>query len=1437
MREVHGWRRVLRWTEGVLGVLVGLIVIAVVVVAVGMQTARGREFVRAQVESKLADAFVGGATIGAIDGTPFTELVLRDVVINGPDRRPSVKVGALHVHVGVLPLITHQLVVDKLEVDDADVIVDDRLAHIQKPGPKSTWNVWLPDAVIHRAHVKYDTYDLDALELTASVRVVPDGPLDATAQLSAKWRQNDAAIDLGASVHVGQDETRVPSAIVRVADIVVTANAVRIPKQSSRYQGAVVASVPAATVAQLRPDVKPPLDVALAAVAVPAGAQTEVTLDGDLGGAPLHAHATGDPRDQSAAGSFELRDLDLFATTHGQTDGLGSVRATFDITHGDGHVDATVTTSGAVRSTIEVAVTKRGKAIALDRAVAVAKTRDPVRSTGGKAPVRGALDLDLHASGALAPKPDLAIAGHVEGRQLRVQDFYAASLAMQVDATHVPSQPIGHGRIELVDLARGEMQLGKLTIAAGNRPDKKLQVSVRSVPKQAPWLIDLDLLVTPGETVGIDLQRHFVRAAGGATWTGTSGHLTVAPDKIALRDFKSESRDGNLALAASYVRAGAAAGDLSAQLDGSIDLSNMQTSVKGKASAWVDVERRGRRWSGSVAVDAKGLQRHDIAFDANAKIAARGGRVTAEISTTSARAGAAKITADVAAPSDLANVRAWRVLTRRAIDRLAIRIDRADLATLAKLFGASPMQGTIDGDIEIVNGDAKGTLRARGVRGDEIRDLGALGADVQIEQRTHDTIDATATASIQAFAGLAFAARFAVPDRVFDPSSWKRLGIGALRSAEIKTSAIAFEPGTLQKLGIVSNLRGVASAQAKLGPGLDRAEVALDIRDLHGGPFAMPVAGRVEATADQRDTRVTIGLRARGLEIVRAHIDAPVSLDALRADPKAARATQLHGLVEFPNIDAKRLAAVLGNTQVASGTLDGKIEVAGTLARPTAVAKLTARNVTTPPDEGGRKVPVVDEMTLDGTWDGFAAKVAIAGRESNGGTLQITASAQPSALRDGNATMVATALDLAPIVAFLPGPAGGIGGRLDANLAVHGLDPHVAQLAGSLHVTEGRLPIAPAVGTLFHGDLQVKIANNAAAITAAGKLGNGDVRLSGTAPLLSPDAPPSGQIELTMRKVQLIGTTEPVIDGTVSAKIQRTNDAWHFDVHVSRAAVRVPADKGEKLAPVGPPNDLVYGGKQHYHPPDQVRGSPPHRAAPENPILVADIRIDATKVETNELRGDVQGRLKVTVGDKELGIVGNIGLLRGDLDLFDRRYQVERAAIHFDGSTDPVLDVRITHDFPDVTTVTEIHGRASKPELTMSSNPGLYSQAELLGFLLGGEPGGDPNNAPSTQQRVAAAGESFVANQLGGYVKKALPIDIDVLRYESATATSSAAVTVGTWLTHELFLAYRQHLESRPDENAGEGEIEYWLRRRLVIEATVGDRGYNGADLLWRRRW
>jgi hypothetical protein len=76
-----------------------------------------------------------------------------------------------------------------------------------------------------------------------------------------------------------------------------------------------------------------------------------------------------------------------------------------------------------------------------------------------------------------------------------------------------------------------------------------------------------------------------------------------------------------------------------------------------------------------------------------------------------------------------------------------------------------------------------------------------------------------------------------------------------------------------------------------------------------------------------------------------------------------------------------------------------------------------------------------------------------------------------------------------------------------------------------------------------------------------------------------------------------------------------------------------------------------------------------------------------------------------------------------------------------------------------------------------------------------------------------------------------------VLKYEAATASTSAAFTVGTWLTRSLFVAYRRRFEARAEENTGEAEAEYWLTRRVMVEGILGDKGYSGLDLLWRKRY
>ncbi len=1524
MREVHGWRRVARWLVGILGGLLALVVVLAIVTTIVVQTGWGRGMLRDQIAARLNDTFVGGASLGRVEGNPLTELVLHDLVINGPDKQPAVTIERLTVKVPLLPLISHQIRVEKVIADGLDVRAKQlpdgtfNLANLTSPSEPSTWSIDLPSVEVRRGHVAVDRIggsepiDIDDLEIYIDARLPFGGPVEASARVTGTWRQKQAPISIGGILRDSDAKLEVRNAGVRIGEVRAVALGVSIPKGpfSKAYEGTVALNAPARALRELVPSVRVPADLALAATARPDGRLTHFTVGGTVGDGEVSAFGRADVQAKLASLVVAAANLDLAKLTRGSMGGTGGAVATLEVDgSGDGELPAAsgvitawsdlpdmqpmtaaiaidsdgelvrttigVRSDGGIRAGIGAVVRKRGDEITLERADLVARTLDVRRATSGRAPLSGVFRARLHAEGRLAPEPNLAIAGHANGRRLRIDGARADRLALRVDARGIPSHPIGSGRVELFEVERGDLQFSKLTVAAGNRPDGKIQVSVRSQPKPAPWRVDVDALVTTGETVVVQLQRHFVRAAGGAIWRGNTGVLTVAPRRIDLRGLRSTSSDGHITADGSYVRAGRNQGDLTARLDASIELGNIRKGHAGHVDAELDVRRKRDSLTGTLVASAKGVTfdpKSPIAFDGDAKIVARAEQLLANIDITTANAGSAKLALDVDAPKDVSDMRAWRRLGRDSIRTLELTLSGVKLDQIAKLANTEGMVGRIDGTVELSPVKAGGVIKIRDVQVPQTKDIGRVNADLRVAQAGQGAMTTTLTARLVPNPGatavkevtqggdarLFVEAGFATPDRIFDPAAWRRLGPGAFRGGMVRAERFAFQPGTLERFGIMSALRGEVSVAAEVEQAMKEVRFAVNLYDLRGGLRAEPVTVTLLGAVDDTATRANAFVRNSGITILQLSGEVPVTLDELRDDPQRARSAPLTARARIQQVPARTLMTVIGTSQITGGTLDGTVDVGGTVDTPTLAAKLVARGVTVP-STGTQTTQQIGLLTLAATWDGTSANVTIDADQSKGGRLEIRAAGSPSDLDNVTASIFAKNVDIAPLVAFMPGPAGGLAGQLEADFKLRGANPTTAQLAGSLHITDGRIPIAPAVGTLFKGDMRVDVRDQVFGLRLKGKLGRGDVSLFASAPLQGV-TPKSGNARLVMRDVQLIGKTEPIITGVIHADIARVGDTWRSNLRVTRMNVKVPEEKGTELKPVGAPPDLVYGGVKIHHgenkgtdtpgtlvrddgpvdfqEPSRVEAPGARRKLPTDPALVAEVRLRNVFVESEEVRGIVSGELTVAVAeDREVSIVGDMSLSRAVLELFSRRYEVDRAALHFDGSMDPVLDIRITHSFPEVTTITEVRGRLSDPELVLASDPALYSQAELLGFLLGGEPSGAPQMGPSPAERVAGTGASIIGNVIGGYVKRALPVDLDVLRYEAETSTSSAAITVGTWITDSLFLAYRQRLESRPDENSGEGEFEYWIRRRLVLEGVVGDRGVNGLDLLWRRRW
>ncbi|MDQ3366418.1 MAG: translocation/assembly module TamB domain-containing protein [Myxococcota bacterium] len=1511
-----GRRKAWRWSKRILLGLVSVVVLAVAAVLVILHTNWGRDLARGQIEAQLNNTFVGGATIGALEGSPLGELVIRDLVINGPDGKPAISVRKLTLEIGLLALASKQAKLETLRAEDVDVDLRRdpdgtlQITRLTKPsGPKSGWEVEIPKVVVERAHVRYDAgteiMNFDQLAITGGAHLPPDAPLAANLLVHGTWRERNAPIWVDTVVRNDWKELTVPSLLARVGDVTVIVAGLHVTKpqeaglvfatpQPLDVAGIVSLRASKEAVAQLAPEVELPVDLDVNIIAAPlAGSATRLTVTGTVDGSPIRADVDADLTRQHAAGMVATGMLDVTKLSRGKLEGTAAGLVVFDLRagepgglpigtaliHASGELAGTPNAALAmtarsdgsrastavaldgvgVRANVTAELRKLGDQLTLERSSIIASVSDPSRATGGKAPLRGRFDVNLAASGMLLPRADLAVEGRMKGKRLRVQDLSIASVDFAIDAKHLPSRPTGKAELEARNIVRQDMFLRELDLTAGTREDGKIAVSVRSRPRTTPWLLEADALVAPGETVTIDLQRHHIRAGSGSDWRGTSGHITIGPERIDVRDLVSASRDGKLAIGGHFHRVGRKAGDLDARVDlTAFSLNNIDKGYAGTLAAHVDVQRRNGKFAGVIDLDAKGvaLTPQVIPFDVDAKVEARADKLLIAATAQSPTLGTAKLGIDIDAPDDITNVAHWKKLHRRHIREGRIQLQGLDVAKIAQVAGLEgEHRGRIDGDIQLSETTTGGLIQITNLMTPALRTLGPVSANLNVSQSGPAELTPTLVATIddRATAGsgtpkqlakVEAQATLGIPDHLFDPAAWQRLGRGAFKGGSVRIADVMIEPALLDRLEVNTSLRGRATMVAEISEAARGAKVAVALREVRGKPIAQPISIDLLASIDNAETTATMSIvapastvagkqpkasglgRAVTLLDLRARI--PLTLAELEADPRGALTKRIEATAKLPDVPAPQLLAVFGRTEVIGGMLTGTVDVGGTIGKPTVRARLAGTNLEVPPGPGNRPVKQIERIALDASWDGTQGKLAIDGTQQRG-MLHVLVTGSPANLAGAALKLEAKAFDLEPLLAFAPGPAGGASGRLDANLTMQGLDPRRAKLAGELHLVNGRIPIAAQVGTLWRAKIDLVVRENDVKINVDGRLGGGSVKAEALLGLEGA-MPTGGTATMTLREVSPIGVVEPDVNADVTAKLVRRDDAWVADIAVKNGVIKIPKDRGEKLKPAGAPPDMRFTDGT------RMTGRPREAAPPDRPTVVMNVRLYSTYVESEEFRGLIKGQLEITSDAESVGMVGKIEADRGNLDLFGRRYQLERAVVRFDGSTDPLLDVAITHDFPEVTTVTQVRGRASKPELILRSDPGTYSQGQLLGFLLGGEPAGQPADG-NPRDKAASAGASFVANKIGGYVRDALPIDVDVLRYESATSSSGAAIMVGTWITRSLFVAYRRRIEARPDENAGEGEVEYWLSRRVVVEGVIGDRGYNGVDLLWRKRY
>lgn len=1442
-------KRAWRWTKRILLGVVVLLVLVIGGALIFIHTDYGRDLVRRKAETALLNSFPGGVHIGRIEGSVFGTLVVDDLRLDSRDGKPMIVVGTARLKISLLALISKIVRLDRLDLED--VTFDKHPQPEMSPeapetpkqgGGDGSWAIEIPHASVLRGRVVIASATRTVLDVT---------DLEAQASISIDHGITIAAHALGSSAGESLEATALfsyinetlafPLAVAKLGQANVFALAVYA---GPRVDGVIRANVPAATAKALA-GITLPGDVELVVTALEGNVDAKATM----AGATVRALMDTDLVAKSANGVV-IVDVPDATRLDPRIKGGGIVTASINASLE--HVRGMVTVDGIYRvdkatvgkdqihATSVIAIDaalvgawvflEGGADLGATRATAIAEvakqkdggyalTKSTVIAAARKVGARktdlavGSITANLRASGPLYPKPQLKVNASVGADAVRYADLSVQTVDLSLAAANVTKLASGH--LDLGTVRKGSTLLGSASLSAHGSLTR----------------------TDAGNVFEIDLDSHSITTATQGTWTGSGGHVVIDPAKITLANLQTGSAGSKVVADGAFTKA---TKDLTAKVDAQhVSLETITPRAKGMVGAHLDVARRGGRWSGKGHFTAvkltvlkqpvAGVVQAEVAppVDLDANLEIRGRRVIVD-ATTTAEAGAVTLMADVEGPNDLTNPVAWKRLDRRAINVVGLGVSHVDISKLRP-----NLTGVVDGKLGVTATDASGDLHVADVSSD----VGTIQGDLTMKPDDDSQITLGMSAKLDANEVVSGDAKIALPLHPFDPDAWKRLGKRVLKSADIKINSVDIDPTLLAKLHLDAPYRARARADIALDEGADKITVTADITDLSGGHIKQPIAVHSVTTVDSTGVHEATDVMARNQTLVKIEASTPITLDTLAN----VRGAKLEGLVTIPDANAADVVAVIGRGDVIGGTVAGIFKIGGSIGKPTVDGKVTVSNIKIAPSLSGRKSQVLQELTTKASYDGEYAVIDITGIESQTATININARVKPTAWRQLTASVQATNFDIAPVTAFAPGALSAAKGTITAALKLKGVDPDTGVVEGTLVVHGGRYPLSPLLGTLRAIDAELTIANHHVTITKVdGKLGKGTVHAEGYLELAGSE-PRKLHLDGKLTDISLVRAFQPTIDANVAIDLANNGAQFTGDIVVSKGHVAINSSTGVKLLDASPPSDMVFideGGAS-----ELKLGT---RVPPTKPWLIATLTIKPVAFEILQeqfqIRGSASGNLELSLGQGSVGLDGTIEASRGDIDLLGTRSQLERGEVIFDGTVDPLLNIRVIRELDNLNITAQVSGRASKPEVTMSSDTGSYTQGELYSFFIGGQSAGGTAGGDAAQAGYAAGAgyASSVASQvLNEQINKKFHLPVRLaLNYEIATATATYGLRVGAWISAKWFVASRTHPEARVDENRSEVLTEYHLPHNLVLEGTIGvDGGYHNVDLVRRWNW
>ncbi|HKK61317.1 MAG TPA: translocation/assembly module TamB domain-containing protein, partial [Bacteroidales bacterium] len=239
-----------------------------------------------------------------------------------------------------------------------------------------------------------------------------------------------------------------------------------------------------------------------------------------------------------------------------------------------------------------------------------------------------------------------------------------------------------------------------------------------------------------------------------------------------------------------------------------------------------------------------------------------------------------------------------------------------------------------------------------------------------------------------------------------------------------------------------------------------------------------------------------------------------------------------------------------------------------------------------------------------------------------------------------------------------------------------------------------------------------------------------------------------------------------------------------------------------------------------------------------------------TWVKGKDMNFELRGELRAVKEGPQIDLFGNLNVNRGYYKFYGKRFSFNRGSVTFTGGSDinPKVDFEVVYSFRDEERELRnlklfLTGRALNPDIRFTLDDRFVEEKDAIAYILFGRRMDNltAQQSTSVEQSAINLSRDIALGQVSNLLKDALQstLQLDVVEISGGENWHSGSVTIGKYITNDLYVRYEQNFAFDKKNKVIEPEeiaLEYQIIRSLFLQAT-NQHENSGFDLIYKKTW